>query len=201
MTEQNKRTYYQWVMVVIFLLLAVSFLLDLWGSEKEVAKNPLVDKKDIINSTVRDPLTGPVIRQAGFTYSCNDCHLYKEPAEAPKILIAAHEHIKMEHGINSNCYNCHHKKEREFLTDIDGNKIPLTKSEQLCQKCHGARYKDWTLGIHGRQDGYWHEEFGEVKRATCVACHNPHSPKFKPMRPLPGPYKEVHSLKEDVHHE
>lgn len=56
---------------------------------------------------------------------------------------------------------------------------------QLCAKCHGTIYRDWEAGVHGRQNGYWDAAKGEKTRLRCIQCHDPHSPQFKDMKPLP----------------
>ena len=188
-------------MTGVFLLLALSFVFDMWGGAREVVENPLIDPEEITTSTVRNPLTGPVIRQAGFKYSCNECHQHFKPSAQRNPLQAAHQNIVMEHGINNTCFNCHQSKESEFLSDINGKNVSMVQSELLCQKCHGARFRDWKIGVHGRQNGFWDKNQGESTRATCVACHNPHSPKFKPMKPLPGPIRSSVPVNERGAHE
>ncbi|VAX36288.1 hypothetical protein MNBD_UNCLBAC01-870 [hydrothermal vent metagenome] len=179
---------YLWIITGVFIALAVSFIFNLWGSPRKVAEINAVDKKFISNDTVRDPLKKPTIQQAGFTYNCNNCHQHITPSKTQQRRRAAHETIKLEHGINKSCYNCHSQSNREMLFDINGKDVPFSKSELLCQKCHGPKYRDWEIGVHGRPSGYWDKSKGkETVKATCVACHNPHSPKFKAIEPAPAP--------------
>jgi len=199
MTENKNRQ--TWWMSAAFLILAFIFIFDVGAKKKVVLKNPLVPKEALVNETVRNPMTGPIIRQAGFKYNCNECHQHLQPPEVPRSLIAAHQNIIMEHGVNKNCYNCHHRTDREFLYDIDHGKIPITESARLCGKCHGARYNEWVIGIHGRQHGFWDQNKGEPAKVTCAACHNPHSPKFKPMKPLPGPIRQNFSTQKERKHD
>ena len=43
---------------------------------------------------------------------------------------------------------------------------------------------DWRAGVHGRRSGLWN---GKKSYLLCVHCHNPHSPRFKPLAPEPPP--------------
>jgi hypothetical protein len=55
---------------------------------------------------------------------------------------------------------------------------------RLCTRCHAKKIPDWRAGVHGKRTGYWH---GPKEYQTCVACHDPHSPLFKPLEPKPPP--------------
>lgn len=186
----NKNTYLIWI-AVIFTALMIAFIMNLWGDKRVIKQNAKVNPKFISNNTVRDPLKLPQTQQAGFTYNCNNCHRNITPSKIPKKLMAAHREIIMEHGVNNRCLNCHQEKNRERLKDINGNEVLFSQSEKVCQQCHGPKYRDWDIGVHGRPNGYWDKSKGqESVKATCVACHNPHTPKFKPMEPAPAPVKE-----------
>jgi formate-dependent nitrite reductase cytochrome c552 subunit len=69
--------------------------------------------------------------------------------------------------------------------------VPFTESYRLCGQCHGDKYRDWRWGVHGKRIGNWD---GQKTYFLCVNCHNPHSPKFKPLKPMPVPTKpqEMH---------
>ncbi len=184
----NSSKKYYWPIIIVFVLLALSFVLDMWGKPIKIKQNPTVDSKFLSHDTVRDPLVhGAKIEQAGFKYNCNECHAYLQPPETPKKLIGAHQHIVLKHGINDNCFKCHHRTKRESLVDIYGTEVPFKQSAQLCQKCHGPKYRDWKAGVHGRPSGYWDKTKGETIKPTCAACHNPHAPKFQPIEPAPAP--------------
>jgi hypothetical protein len=43
---------------------------------------------------------------------------------------------------------------------------------------------DWRAGVHGKRVGNW---WGPKEYLSCVACHDPHSPLFKPLEPKPPP--------------
>jgi hypothetical protein len=85
------------------------------------------------------------------------------------------------------CLDCHHAEDRNYLVPLsDGKAIKFEHSYLLCGKCHGTKYRDWRYGIHGRRTGYWN---GEKTYYLCTSCHDPHSPKFKPLQPMPPPHK------------
>ena len=65
-----------------------------------------------------------------------------------------------------------------------GATVPFTESYRLCGQCHGDKYRDWRAGIHGRRTGHWE---GPRTYYLCVHCHNPHSPRFKAIKPEPAP--------------
>ena len=96
-----------------------------------------------------------------------------------------HENIKLNHGNNRYCLNCHHEKNRKAFVDYDGSEIAEQDVVLLCAKCHGPKYRDWKAGVHGRQNGYWDESKGEQTRLRCIQCHDPHEPVYQSMKPLP----------------
>ncbi len=98
--------------------------------------------------------------------------------------MAEHRDIKLDHGNNRFCLNCHHPTNRNAFVDYDGAEIAQADVIQLCAKCHGTIYRDWKAGVHGRENGYWKADAGEKTKLRCIQCHDPHSPKFKPMQPL-----------------
>ncbi len=122
--------------------------------------------------------------------ACGDCHADpsgQDPTAAPEVHSAK---VKLEHGTNKRCFNCHSDKNRNFFTADGGGQIPYAKVELLCAKCHGTTYRDWTRGTHGRRNGYWNKAEGEQKTLVCIACHDPHSPAFKPLTAAPAPQKQ-----------
>jgi hypothetical protein len=125
--------------------------------------------------------------KAGWTYNCMECHKlltarWHYDEQRP---INEHKDIKLDHGNNRFCLNCHHPKNRNAFVDYDGSEIAEADVVQLCAKCHGTTYRDWQVGVHGRQNGHWDATKGEKTKLRCIQCHDPHSPKFKDMKPLP----------------
>lgn len=128
--------------------------------------------------------------------ACSACH---DDAEGTSMSIdqddakqkgVFHDMIKLQHGdhgFNTRCFNCHNKNKRDAFTDHNGNSIAYKDVQLLCAKCHGPIYRDWEDGSHGRRNGYWDTSKGKQDVLACIACHDPHSPKFKKIQPAPPP--------------
>ena len=84
------------------------------------------------------------------------------------------------------CLDCHNPDNRDKLRLASGQVIFFEKSYLLCGQCHGTIYRDWKAGVHGKRTGHWN---GRKQYRLCVHCHNPHQPKFKPLKPLPPPIR------------
>ena len=102
--------------------------------------------------------------------------------------LLVHKNVKLNHGgVRVWCLDCHHPENRDYLAPLsDGKLIPFDKTYLLCGKCHGTKYRDWRNGIHGRRTGYWN---GPKNYYLCINCHDPHSPKYKSIEPMPPPHK------------
>ena len=185
-------------LALVFLLLAVCFLLDVWGHSEPIQPVPLVDLKFIDTSPVRQSYAD--LKEAGEDLSDFDCYACHEKASPPPLrydtehnLIIPQEHsnIVMGHGThnrNNNCYNCHDEQNLELLQARDGQELSMTNSSRLCGSCHGPTYRDWEAGVHGRTSGLWSRDPAGFKRLNCVSCHNPHFPKFPALSPAPEPH-------------
>jgi hypothetical protein len=137
---------------------------------------------------VRQPTLEPKYVEAGFAMRCGDCHdLLPSPEETDRPL-TQHAEIVLKHGINTRCFNCHHRTRRDYLVDDHGREIPFDQPQLVCAKCHGPVYRDWLQGVHGRTNGFWNKAMGPQDRRRCVECHDPHVPPFPPMPPAPGPH-------------
>jgi hypothetical protein len=77
------------------------------------------------------------------------------------------------------CLDCHDFANRDVLRLANGDPVPFTESYRLCGQCHGDKYRDWRLGVHGKRIGRWD---GAKTYFLCVNCHNPHTPGFKGVR-------------------
>ncbi|MHC5078273.1 MAG: hypothetical protein ACYTHN_04605 [Planctomycetota bacterium] len=122
-------------------------------------------------------------------FPCTECHDEgdEDVNPKPRVLDDPHETIVLEHGEKQSwCYTCHHTVERDHLRLADGTPVPYTESFRLCGQCHGTVYRDWKAGIHGRRMGMWD---GHKRYLLCAHCHDPHSPRFKPLKPLPPPVR------------
>lgn len=137
---------------------------------------------------VRQPNFKPEYPVAGFTYQCMDCHrIIPSPAETFRRL-TQHTEIRLNHGINTRCFNCHHPRNRNAFVDDFGAEILWDQPQLLCAKCHGPVYRDWQAGSHGRINGYWDPVRGPQTKLRCIECHDPHHPPFPPLSPAPGPH-------------
>ncbi len=123
--------------------------------------------------------------KAGWTYNCMECHkLFPARWHYDDRPFNEHKDIKLDHGNNRFCLNCHHPTNRNAFVDYDGAEIVESDVVKLCAKCHGTIYRDWQAGVHGRPNGYWDASAGPKTKLRCIQCHDPHSPKFRGMRPL-----------------
>ena len=120
-------------------------------------------------------------------FPCSSCHDNKTQKADPKRReLAMHSEIELKHGPAESrwCMDCHDLLERDRLHLVNGTKIEFTTSYKLCGQCHGDKFRDWKAGVHGKRTGSWN---GPKQYLLCVHCHNPHSPRFKPLKPMPAP--------------
>jgi hypothetical protein len=137
---------------------------------------------------IRQPKLRPEYVSGVYTYRCSDCHkIIPSPAETNRTL-TQHTEIRLDHGINARCFNCHHPTQRDAFVDDYGGEIPWTQPQLVCAKCHGPVYRDWEHGSHGRLNGYWDAGRGPQIRRRCIECHDPHQPQFASLVPAPGPH-------------
>jgi len=122
-----------------------------------------------------------------FIFPCSRCHKNIEPNHKRRELVWAHDNIKLEHDEKNRwCLDCHDANNRDKLHLADGRLLDFTESYKLCGQCHGPTLRNWLAGEHGKRTGSWE---GQKQYLLCVNCHNPHSPRFKPLEPLPRPMK------------
>ena len=120
-------------------------------------------------------------------FPCSDCHNEKDlPTNATRrTLVDAHDDIVLKHDQEHRwCLDCHDSRNRDQLHLASGDPVPFAESYRLCGQCHGEKYRDWRVGVHGRRVGQWN---GAKEYLLCVHCHNPHEPRFKPLHPKPAP--------------
>lgn len=123
-------------------------------------------------------------------FPCNDCHIDVEPNPVRRELIDMHDDISaiFDHDSENRwCLDCHDIGNRDFLKLASGKLIGFDESYKLCGQCHGDKLRDWKVGVHGKRTGDWN---GNKQYLLCVHCHNPHSPKFKSVTPLPPPVRQ-----------
>jgi hypothetical protein len=122
-------------------------------------------------------------------FPCSECHRDITPNSERRKLIDAHDDIVLEHDEEHRwCLDCHNPDNRDKLRLASGALIDFSESYLLCGQCHGDKYRDWRAGVHGKRTGEWN---GRKQYLLCVHCHNPHSPRFKPLKPMPPPNRPM----------
>ena len=125
-------------------------------------------------------------------FPCSDCHggLPTNRARRP---VTDHEDVRFAHDPEHLwCLDCHNPDDRDKLRLASGQLVEFTESYKLCGQCHGEKLRDWKAGVHGRRTGSWN---GTKQYLLCAHCHNPHSPRFAPIRPEPPPVRPERLLK------
>ncbi len=119
-------------------------------------------------------------------FPCSQCHADMEVNKKRRKLFY-HTNIKFTHAEKQRwCLDCHNPDDRDKLRLASGKLITFEESYYLCGQCHGTIFRDWKAGVHGKRTGMWN---GKKEYRLCVHCHNPHQPRFKPLKPLPPPIK------------
>jgi Cytochrome c7 and related cytochrome c len=118
-------------------------------------------------------------------FPCTQCH--DKPGDPTRRELGFHDDVKFEHDAEHRwCLDCHDNRNRDVLHLSNGDPVPFTESYRLCGQCHGDKFRDWRVGVHGKRVGMWD---GQKTYYLCVNCHNPHSPRFKPIKPEPRPQR------------
>ncbi len=121
-------------------------------------------------------------------FPCSTCHAGLAVNTRKRQLKDEHTAITLRHAEKERwCLDCHSAGNRDKLRLADGETIDFTESYRLCGQCHGNIYRDWKAGIHGKRTGSF--TGGKRTYLLCVGCHNPHDPKFKPLKPEPPPVR------------
>ncbi|MBI5442253.1 MAG: hypothetical protein HY900_13710 [Deltaproteobacteria bacterium] len=118
-------------------------------------------------------------------YPCSNCHNESQKTDPKPRQLGEHQDIELHHAEQFRwCLDCHDERNRDKLHLQSGDRIDFSESYRLCGQCHGDKYRDWRAGIHGKRVGFWN---GKKEYLLCAHCHNPHSPRFKPVKPEPPP--------------
>ena len=189
--EDYNRTNY----AVRYLLLLLFFNLSIrcgdTGEAGNVYKLGHTDRKTekIKNNAIHEEIA---VTPPPFTdgiFPCMDCHKDRKPNPVRRNLVEMHDDISgmFEHDKENRwCTDCHDLNNRDSLKLASGKLLDFKESYKLCGQCHGDKLRDWKVGVHGKRIGEWN---GKKQYFLCVSCHNPHSPKFKPIQPLPPPFR------------
>ncbi len=129
------------------------------------------------------PVAAPPFSEGIFP--CSDCHADQKTNPKRRELTEEHTGIRLHHAEAVRwCLDCHDADDRDKLRLQNGDRIDFTESHRLCGQCHGPTYRDWKAGVHGKRTGFWN---GRKEYLLCAHCHNPHDPRFKPLKPEPPP--------------
>ena len=168
--------------LILQVSLVLSFALMALTGYKAVAANGLLqptkggDQEDI--QVPPPPLSEDY-------YPCSMCHEDMEVNLERRELEEFHDDIILKHDEENRwCMDCHDAENRDMLHSASGELISFQESYKLCGQCHGPKLRDWKEGIHGRRTGSWN---GKKQYLLCAHCHDPHSPKYKKMKPEPPP--------------
>lgn len=119
-------------------------------------------------------------------FPCSNCHGQMK-ANKKRRSLEFHQDINLKHAEAQRwCLDCHDADNRDRLRLANGDPVKFEESYYLCGQCHGTIFRDWKAGIHGRRTGMWN---GPKQYLLCVHCHNPHEPRFKPIKPMPPPLR------------
>lgn len=120
-------------------------------------------------------------------YPCSNCHGLMPVNSERRELTAFHTDIVLRHDEDNRwCLDCHDAENRDQLHLASGEPVPFEESYRLCGQCHGEKYRDWRAGVHGRRSGDWN---GHKTYLLCAHCHNPHAPRFQPIKPEAPPVR------------
>lgn len=171
---------------------------SLWAEEahggSEGEGNVHVSKEPPVRSYEKEPespipefITPPPPFTEGI-YPCSTCHV-GIPVNKERRELGYHGEIKLVHAQKQRwCLDCHNSENRDMLHLANGDLVPFDKLYLLCGQCHGPIFRDWKAGVHGKRTGYWN---GKKEYRLCTHCHDPHSPRFKPVKPLPMPARPL----------
>jgi hypothetical protein len=115
-------------------------------------------------------------------FPCSSCHADQKDRTRRELGFHDEQQSVFDHDAEHRwCLDCHDYENRDVLRLASGATVPFTESYRLCGQCHGDKYRDWRVGVHGRRVGRWD---GEKTYLLCVNCHNPHSPAWKGVKEI-----------------
>lgn len=178
---------FAWVIGPVFMMLAVGFLVSGLQADVPIPPATKVSLDRISPGARREAATTPEIENGGYLHNCVECHRVFDSRKQQSEKRVQHLDIVLRHGMNDNCLNCHDRTERDKLGLSSGEKLTFEQVPRLCAQCHGTVYRDWQRGTHGKTMGSWDSNSGKQTRLNCNDCHDPHSPAYPGIVPLPPP--------------
>jgi hypothetical protein len=120
-------------------------------------------------------------------FPCSQCHEGTPNVERRELAFHDEIQARFRHDAEHRwCLDCHDAKDRDVLRLASGAPVKFTESYRLCGQCHGDKYRDWRVGVHGKRTGRWD---GRKTYFLCVSCHDPHAPRFAALKPEPRPLR------------
>ena len=180
--------YFNTIIILSFLFLLI---LSGCGKSKIAEKLQKADTTKTVNKALQNSqllaIALPPFSEG--IYPCSKCHAKRVPNTERRELKWHLEINKIYNHDKENrwCLDCHDAKNRDSLRLASGKLLDFKRSYKLCGQCHGDKLRDWKVGVHGKRTGYWN---GKKQYFLCVNCHNPHSPRFKPIKPEPAPVRQ-----------
>lgn len=185
MPESGKRSSLFVQFLILIVLLPTAVLQSGCGSREEEGEGASAQQgfAGPVSAAEERPEVPPPPFSPGI-YPCSACHGMM-PANPTRRELAFHTEIVLLHDQEHRwCLDCHDATNRDVLHLASGEAVPFEESYRLCGQCHGEKYRDWRAGVHGRRSGAWN---GHKTYLLCAHCHNPHQPRFQPLKPEPAP--------------
>jgi hypothetical protein len=177
-----------WILAAGFACLAVAFATSSPRVNVPIQPAVSVDPEELVVKARRVAMRDPAsIVVEGAPQTCNGCHQIFDTAAGTDDERSFHAEIKLNHGLNDRCANCHADGDLERLKLHDGSTVPFEETPTLCSQCHGTVFRDWQRGTHGKTLGSWLTGSLAQHRLNCNECHDPHAPRYEPYVPLAAP--------------
>ena len=161
-------------------------------------ENPIISSTVDVEHVMDSSILIPVGSFYSDYFPCSDCHSELAPNPERRELVEMHDDIVFDHDSENRwCLACHYIDDRDSLVLAGGKRLGFDESYKLCGQCHGPKYRDWRLGIHGKRTGDWN---GQKQYFLCANCHDPHAPGIKAIEPMPPP-RRPEQIKTDTTHE
>jgi hypothetical protein len=114
-------------------------------------------------------------------FPCTDCHEKLKPFTKPfrgkDLGEMTHENLTFQHMEEiRECTFCHSIIDPDRLHLLNGERITFEQVPDLCGQCHGIRFNEWNMGLHGEESGTWN---GPRSSLSCTECHRPRFPRWK----------------------
>lgn len=171
------------IFILLVFLLVVSFSCRNRSHTKELPK----EKRAHVAAVNVNDISVPPLPFSDDIFPCTACHAHQKSSAVIRVL-TWHEDIDtiFSHDKENRwCLDCHALASRDSLILASGKLIPYEESFRLCGQCHGDKYRDWKVGVHGKRTGEWN---GKREYLLCIHCHNPHTPRFKSIKPEAPPH-------------